>query len=96
MQEPFKLDTPEKMVAHILQMKATGQLTEENRLATINRMRAQSGDRPLTMAEHLAIEADSNKGIHFYTRTKPQSFFRRLQTALKRSRDVFVSAMRKS
>lgn len=96
MPENQQLNAPEQLVADFWRRKAAGELTEENRLASINRMRAQSGDRPLTMAEHLAIEEDSKNGIHFYTPKRPKSFIKRLLIALKHSRAAFFSSLRRS
>lgn len=95
MQENQPLETPEDFMADYQRRKAAGLLTEEHTLVVINRMRAQSGDRPLTMAEHLQIKEDSKNGIHVWTQRKPKPFFQRLKIALKLSRIEFQYAMRK-
>ncbi|WP_054718935.1 hypothetical protein [Lacticaseibacillus manihotivorans] len=78
------LDSREATVAHIHELLKQP-MTDASNLEIVNQMRAQSGDRPLTMTEYLDVLEKSKRGIHSYDevpQTKP--FFQRLRQALKK------------
>lgn len=64
-------------------------------LAMMNQIRAQSGDRPLTMAEFIEIGENSRRGIHVYMQYAPKGFFQRMQASLKAAARAFTAGMRK-
>ena len=96
MTQPSWLDSHEAAVAHLHEV-LKHPATKESNLELVNQLRAQSGDRPLTMTEYLDVLEKSRRGIHSYDE-EPQTktFFQRLRQALKNSCNAFKTTMRKS
>lgn len=94
MKDQSWLDNQETALVHLRQASQQS-LTEEEHLATINRIRAKSGDRPLTMSEFVEMGETVKRGIHLYDQYAPRGFIARLHGAVKRSLIVFQAGMRK-
>ena len=94
MEDKSWLDSEEGILAYYEEWRKKPH-SEQERLDTINRMRAQSGDDPLTMEESIQIGEDVKNGIFAYQQYLPKTFFQRLKAAVRRSRAVFVATMRK-
>lgn len=88
------VNSPETMRAHFEEM-AKYPYTVEDNLKAVNKLRALSGDQPLSMERYLQNHENMKKGIYPWSEPEPKGFFQRLHNAWKQGKASFVKAMQK-
>lgn len=88
------LDNPDTAYQHFKALSRY-ELTEEDGLNTINRIRARSGDRPLTMSEFIEADDEAEAELKMYERLLRQNVFQRIHEAIRYSWTVFKAMVRR-